>query len=161
MTLDEKYQLAWTRLHHVLSFFDRVDTKLSVVLGVNVAMLGVIATQADEIHRISALGWLALIVYGVCSAWSFVCLYRGSFPQLSGGSGSLIYFAQIAARPPETFTGELFAQSEEARLADVVEQLRVNSSIVTTKYSCLCRAYRLMAISLIPWATALVIFELQ
>lgn len=161
MNPQEQYDLAWDRLQHVLSFFDRVDTKLSVVLGVNVALLGLLTTQMETLKEVSILGWVAIGMYAVLSAFSFSFLYRGSFPHLEGGDGSLIYFAQIAKRAPATFAAEFKAQTPEFLLADVLEQLRNNAAIATAKYRYLCLAYRLMALSLIPWGAALASFALQ
>ncbi|GFE87310.1 Pycsar system effector family protein [Steroidobacter agaridevorans] len=161
MNAQEQYELAWARLTHVLSFFDRVDTKLSVVLGVNVALLGVLTTQMEALKEISALGWVATGMYSVLTAFSFFFLYRGSFPQLDGGEGSLIYFAQIAKRSPAGFIAEFRAQTPEFLLGDVLEQLRNNAAIAADKFRYLCLAYRLMALSLIPWGAALASFELQ
>lgn len=161
MNTQEQYELAWVRLQHVLSFFDRVDTKLSVVLGVNVALLGVATTQLEVLKEISIVGWAALGAYGVLSALSFLFLYRGSFPRLQGGEGSLIYFAQIAKRTPATLAAGFKAQTPEFLLEDVLEQLRNNATIATNKYRYLCLAYRLMAVSLVPWGIALASFALQ
>jgi hypothetical protein len=161
MNAHEHYSLAWDRLQHVLASFDRVDTKLSVVLGVNIALLGVLTTQMESLKEISILGWAAIGIYAVLSAFSCLFLYRGSFPQLHGGEGSLIYFAQIAKRAPATFATEFRGQTPEFLLEDVLEQLRNNAAIATAKYRYLCLAYRLMAWSLVPWVAALASFALQ
>ncbi|HEX7115626.1 MAG TPA: Pycsar system effector family protein [Steroidobacter sp.] len=100
-------------------------------------------------------------VYGISSALSFLRLYRGSFPQLKGGAGSLIYFAQIAKRTPAAFTTEVGAQDSERLLKDVLEQMNSNAVIATKKYWYLCLAYRFMAVSLVPWGIALASFAMQ
>lgn len=160
MSAEDAYELAWTRLQHVLSFFERVDTKQSVVLGIDVALLGVLATQFVAIKDVSVFGWVLVGAFLPLNFLSFVFLYRGSFPRLEGGAGSLIYFAQIAKRTRDEFAAEFRAQNAEGRLEDVLEQLRHNACIATDKYRHLCWAYRFMALSLLPWCVALATFAI-
>ncbi len=161
LTLNEEDQLKAARdqLTLVLSFFARVDTKLSVVLGANVGMLGILFT------RVTAAGipafppsflWALIGLFLVLLALSSFYLYRGSFPSLEGGAGSLVYFREIAARGERDFVDAFSRLSSSTLTADLLSQSWRNSVILTQKFASLRRAYTWSAFSIIPWALALV-----
>src|SRR6266702_1791012 len=91
MTADERLRTARDQLALVLSFFGRVETKLSVVLGIDLAMLGFLASHFPRVGSVHPTGWIGVCAFLVFTALSLWKLYQGSFPQLEGGSESLIY----------------------------------------------------------------------
>jgi len=159
MDSEARVKSARDQLALVLSFFPRADSKLSVVLGIDLAMLGVLATRLPEIS--SASNWLlgasaaTTLLVGL-SLWH---LYEGSFPSLDGGNGSLVYFRAIAERTEAKFIAEYSAQSADALAADVLGQVWRNSEILRQKFASLVAAYRCMAAAVIFWVAALVLIH--
>src|SRR5438128_11442795 len=98
MNGQEQLNAAREQLRVVLDFFGRVETKLSVVLGVDLAMLGFLASKIPAAATVPVVGWLAVGVFALLSAGSLWNLYRASAPQLEGGHDSLVYFREIANR---------------------------------------------------------------
>ena len=63
MNSDERLKAARDQLTLVLSFFSRAETKLSVVLGIDIGMLGFLASRFPKPESITIDGWLALTAF--------------------------------------------------------------------------------------------------
>jgi len=80
MKPENLYATSKDQLNLVLSFFPRVDSKLSVVLAINTGMLAVLGTDAPPLE---ALSWPVILAAGAAVLLlgaSIVFLYRGAFP---------------------------------------------------------------------------------
>lgn len=143
----------------VLGFFPRVDAKLSVVLGIDIAMLGYMASKVPPWSSIGQSAWIALGTTTVLLVASLWHLYQGSFPNLEGGGGSLVYFGEIAKRTEARFIEEYRALTEEGLAKDLLGQAWRNSEILRQKFSHLVWAYRFMGLASFAWASALVLLQ--
>jgi hypothetical protein len=160
----EKERLIPTSQHTlnlVLSFFPRVDSKASVVLAVDTGMLGYLATH---LPILSPLRWWEFIIPApafLLLALSLWHLYKGAFPNLSGGHSSLIYFSEIAKRTEVKFIDQFVEQQESGYVEDVLGQAWRNSEILKEKFHHIKRAFLFMAWSVLPWTVALATFALK
>lgn len=139
------------------SFFSRIDTKSSVILGIDTGMMGYLASKlpspnAWDLWMIVALVPIVLIIVSMAQ------LYYCSFPQLNGGYDSLVFFKEIAKRTEARFISDFMAQSHEELMQDMLGQVWRNSEILTFKFACLRRAYIFCACAVIPWACAVAVF---
>jgi Pycsar effector protein len=158
MKPDRLYLASKDLLTLVLSFFSRVDAKMSVVLAVDTGMLAALAADSPPIKNLS---WLMIIVAAITILLlgaSIVFLYRGAFPSLKGGNASLIYFREIASRTEHKFIEEFTAQSDEQHVNDLLGQVWRNSEILKMKFDSLKIAFTLLAFAIIPWLVCLVLF---
>jgi len=85
-------------------------------------------------------------------------LYKGAFPNLTGGNSSLIYFREIARRTGAKFIDEFIAQNETAYVRELLGQAWRNSEILVEKFNHLRLAFVLMALAVFPWTVSLAIF---
>jgi hypothetical protein len=154
----EKAAHARDQLNLVLSFFPRVESKSSVLLAIDTSMLGFLATKAPRWQGCSTWMAVAATLTVLLLSASIVMLYRGAFPQLSGGHGSLIYFREIANRTEHRFVEEFKAQTDEQYVNDLLGQAWRNSEILRTKFDCLKHAFAFMALAILPWLTTIVLF---
>lgn len=99
----------------------------------------------------------AVVTTGLVGA-SIVMLYRGSFPRLTGGQGSLVYFREIAGRTEHKFIDEFKAQSDEHHANDLLAQTWRNSEILRMKFNCLKYAFILLAVAILPWLVTVALF---
>ncbi len=150
-------EVSTDQLNRVLGFFSRVDTVSSIVWGIDIGMLAILATNAPPIR---AFSWytLAAVVPVLLLAKSLLHLYQGSFPRLEGGWMSLIYFREIAHRKEDEFIKGFTAQTEDAYIKDVLSQVWRNSEILTQKFDHLKSAFVWLAWALIPWLICLYFF---
>jgi hypothetical protein len=145
----------------VLSFFPRVDAKASVVLAVDTGMVGYLSAHLPGLDSMRWWEFLAPACTIALLAWSFWYLYKGAFPQLKGGEGSLVYFREVAGRTETKFVDEFMAQQESAYIKDILGQAWRNSQILKEKFDDLKLAFILMAIAVLPWAISLSNFGLR
>jgi hypothetical protein len=152
--------MALEQLNLVLGFFPRVESMITVVLGIDLAMLGVLATQLPVYAELS---WLALVtlIPGALLAASIVCLYAAAFPRLEGGNQSLVYFREIAARTEANFVHEFAGQQRGEYVRDVLGQVWRNAQILTKKYDSLKLAFVWLAWAVFPWAGAIAALEIM
>jgi hypothetical protein len=147
---DSREQLAL-----ILSFFPRVDAKLSTILAIDTGMLAALSASFPPIDNFR--WWLAIApgVTILLLAFSYRCLYRGGFPDVRGGHDSFVYFAAIAKRTEVRFIDGYIAQNHENLRCDVLGQVWRNSEILVDKYKSLKTSFLLMASAVPPWALSL------
>lgn len=148
------------QLSRVLGFFPRVDAVASVVLGVDLGMLALLANGALPQKAFDwrmAFAALPVLLIG----FSLLHLFRGYFPRLTGGWLSLIYFREIAQRLEADFIREFRDQDEDAYVNDLLSQVWRNSEILTQKFDHLSKAFKFLALAIIPWLIALVLLTGQ
>lgn len=159
--MDQKELLENARgqLDRVLDFFPRVDAKFSVVLAVNTGML---AFLVGHVPPPQVLNWWEIAI-PIATVFllgiSFWFLYKGAFPNLRGGSSSLVYFREIAGRTEAKYIEEFAKQSTSDHAKDLLGQAWRNSEILKEKFNCLKLAFIFLALAIPPWVVALVIFS--
>lgn len=158
MKPENLYSASKEQLNLVLSFFSRVDAKLSVVLAVDTGMLAVLGTDSPPLKAYSWPMFGSVAITVILLALSVVFLYRGAFPTLKGGQASLIYFREIAKRTEYKFIEEFKAQTDEQCVNDVLGQAWRNAEILAIKFDSLKIAFTLLALAIIPWIVSLTFF---
>jgi hypothetical protein len=158
MTTAQRIELAKDQLSRVLGFFGRVDSKASVVLAIDTAMLAFLVAHAPPLQELAADAAVSGVLAIICLAISLWYLYRGGTPDLQGGQRSLVYFREIAARTETNFVDEYLTVADEAYLKDLLGQVWRNSCILSNKFNHLEAALRWVAIALAPWLIALALF---
>src|SRR5579871_4708611 len=148
------------QLSLVLSFFPRVDAKLSTILAVDTGMLAALSASLPSFPHVSPWMAIAPVLATTLIVASYVFLYKGGFPDVKGGNASLIYFSEIAKRTEANFIREYRDATEESLRCDVLGQIWRNSEILTEKYRCLKVAFVCMALAAIPWIVSLAVFAL-
>lgn len=142
----------------VLSFFSRVESKSSVILAIDTAMIAFLAANSPPFKTFSTLLWISSGMTVVLITASIVMLYRCGFPNLKGGHSSLIYFREIAKRTEHRFVKEFSEQSDQDYVNDLLSQVHRNSEILSKKFDDLKWAFASMAVGIIPWVITLILF---
>ena len=121
------------QLNRVLGFFARVENKSNAIFATNTGMLAVLGVHL----RWSSLPIWYIVIPAVVGAGllavSFVYLYLAATPQTKGGSGSLIYFKEIAARTEADFLAAIQSCSKEKYVEQMFAQVWRNAEILTQK----------------------------
>jgi hypothetical protein len=148
---NDRVNAAWQQLNLVLSFFSRVDTKLSVVLGINLGMLAMLAARlpkADDFTLLVAVVGAAFVTPLIVSFWH---IWHGYFPDLRGGTGSLIYFHPISEMTENEFRNACISRSIQELEDDILNQCWRNAKILTCKFYSLRHAYVAALVAIVPW----------
>jgi hypothetical protein len=160
MDNNQKIEFTKNQLDRVLGFFPRADAKASVVLGIDIGILALLATNAPSPKSFEGYMVFAVIpvFLVVVSLWH---LYQGSFPKLEGGTQSLIYFREIANRTESKYLEEFLAVEDDELIKDLLSQIWRNSEILKEKFDHLKLAYIFMASAVVPWAVTLAMFAIK
>ena len=160
MTSMEKISAARDQLNRTLTFFPRVDSKASLVFGINTGLLAVLATRS-AIYTQLRFEWipigLTLLLLGI----SFGHLYKEAFPSLKGGQESLLYFNEIAKRTEAKYIETWKSLEESEYLADLLGQVWRNSEILKQKFEHVKWAFYALALALVPWLVALAMLTMR
>lgn len=157
MDASARLAAAAAQLDRILGFFPRVETKLSLVLGVDAALLGLLAANVPGARQLAwhmAFAVVPVLLIGE----SLRQVYLGSFPNLAGGQRSLIYFREVADRTEPAYLAEFGTLTDEALAQDLLSQTWRNACILREKFDHLKRAFQLTAWALLPWAVTLAMF---
>lgn len=151
----ERLQAAWNQLNLVLGFFSRIDAKLSVVLGIDLGMLAMAGGRMPPLHTMTWWMLLAAALFALALMASFYHLWRGAFPDLNGGTNSVVYFKSIAGMSESAFR-QAYSAALHAELADdLLNQVWRNSKILDCKFSSLRSAFVATICAVIPWVALL------
>lgn len=139
------------QLDRVLGFFPRVEARINALFGVNTVLLAVgalnVSAQDLKLWFVTVPGFVAAAGLLV----SYVFLYRANFPDVKGGQGSLVYFAEIQKRTETNYRSELLACSDDGFREDLVGQVWRNSAILCAKYLSVRIAIIATTLSLLPF----------
>lgn len=155
-------ETAATRLSLVLGFFPRVESRLALVLGINLSMLALLVSAAPPIAKWNAAAAIVLVP-SACITLSLYQVWQGLFPDvrggvLAGGKTSLVFFGTIAARTEAAFIADASSQTDEEHASDLLGQVWTNSKILSIKFARLKTSFLWMLVAIIPWMLALAVF---
>lgn len=146
-------------LSRQIDWIGKHDTKTSIVLGITTAMLGVLAHSLSKVPDLPQTQLcFTLLAFGLLGA-VLVFLYVGNFPR-TDGSSSLIFFGSIAKEKRDRYMARIREQTPEGYLEDLTNQCHVVSTIVDRKFRSLQWAYRMLFLSIAPWAESVAYFNL-
>jgi hypothetical protein len=137
-TMDPPARLAAAKdqLNLVLGFFSRVDTKLSVILGVDLGMLGLLLTKApNNLDQLTNAGCIGGLLFAAAMIVSLLYLYRGSFPNVNGEDHSIVFFRDIAKMDKTKFVSDFSNLSAESLANSMLRQAWRNSVILNEKFN--------------------------
>ncbi len=151
MDLDQLIEVQEASLVRLLEWIRAVDTKVSVVMSVCTAMLGVLAALAPPIDSEWLLVSCMFVLGGACPFCGLVLCCRATFPILAGPQRSLIYFGGIAERTFAQYTDDLRTFARRQYFQDLSMQCHRNAEIAKQKYSFVRRALLWMYCGVVPW----------
>ena len=160
MDMPEQINAARDQLNRTLTFFSRVDSKASVIFGVNAGLLAVLATRGLPYSELR-WEWIPIGLTLLFLAVSFWHLYREAFPFLDGGEESLLYFREISKRTEAKYIEAWRQLTDEALLNDILGQIWCNSEILEQKFDHLKRAFYSLALAIVPWIVALAVLTFR
>jgi hypothetical protein len=159
MSLEKQLQLAEKNLDNLLEWVSRYDNKSYVILGINMGMLGVMATLAPPPNLLDSLMIAFTLLSIILLAVSQLFVYLGNYPRLKGPSNSLFYFGAVCNLKLDQYQQEFRKRSVEEHLKDMLGQCHRNSEILNQKFTYLRWAYRTLFVAVIPWVITIYLFR--
>lgn len=159
MNVQQQIDTSERNLDRLLDWISRLDGKSSLVLGIDTAMLGVLAGFAPRVDLWTV--WMAIIAgvaIGMLAA-SLCFIYLANYPRTIGPRKSLLYFGSIAGMTFNEYQQSFANMSESQFLNDLLEQCHRNSEIITRKFWALKWAFITLLLAVVPWLVSLYRFK--
>lgn len=160
MTIEQRIAAAESSLERQLEWNTRFDNRSAVVLGVETAMLGVLASFAPDA---AAWTWPMIVaaIFAVGTiATSLILLALAQFPDTVAPAKTLLFWGIIGCMNCEDFKEQSIARTDEEHLADLLEQIHRVSEILCSKFKRLKASYKWTIFALAPWCVTLAFFKL-
>jgi hypothetical protein len=148
---DKLLELSSGILERNLSWISSADSKISPVLAINTAMLGVIIALLPTASGWSIVTAIFSSITVILLIGSIICLISATFPRLKGPKGSLIFFGGIAEYEQEVYVNTIMKGITEDILKDYARQCHRNGQIAQTKFHFIKWAMILLYSSIIPF----------
>jgi len=159
--IDANTQLIYAEknLECMLDWNGRYDNKLVIILGINTALLGTLATLAPPFEVWTQIMIIFMVGTVIAFGASYVFLYMGSYPRTSGPVKSLWYFGSISKMKYQEFEKSFLTKDIEGHIIDVLKQIHRNSEILSLKFSYLKLAYTALILGVFSWVITIFLYK--
>lgn len=159
MKLEERISNAKWILERNLSWIVSADAKIAAITTINLAMLTVLATMYFSVGSKSTWVIIMSIAAFLLIFSSLIFVWFVVVPRISGPEASNIFFGKIANVSTDEFCEKFLKLTSENFLADLMEQIHINSRIANKKHEFVRRAYFSTMLSLLPWLSSVVMLK--
>jgi len=156
---DDKLEYAIRNLICLHEWIGRYDNKLIIILGIDTALLGALISLAPPFQVWTQIMIFFVIVIIIALGASFLFIYMGSYPRISGPEKSLWYFESISKMEYSEYERTYLTRTMKEHLIDVLKQCYRNSEILSLKFYYLKWAYRALLISVFTWVITIFLFK--
>lgn len=143
-----------------LDWIGRFDARSATILGIGIAMLGFLSTEAPPPEKWELYCYILSVVAVLPLFVSLGGIYFGQYPRTSSPNDSLIYFGTIAKLDVEEFLRRCREQSEDQHLWDLCNQTHLNSLLMSKKFTALKVALVSLLVAIVPWAVTIIHFRI-
>lgn len=142
-------------LDRLLIWVRAADTRVTLVLPLDTAMLGALAAVGSDICAWNTwqVIWGLLAVIPLTA--SLVFLVLATFPRTDGPPSSLVFFGGIANRTEREFRDAVYAVDEAGYAEDLISQCYVNAVIAAKKFRWVKLSLLGVFSAAIPWFLAI------
>ena len=152
MDEQETIRVLEANLTRLLGWIVAVDSRLSTVLAIDTAMLGVLAAMTPPFSGWTVPPAIIASLSALFLAASVLFLSFASFPRTSGPHGSLVYFGGIVGHEANQYRRLISEMTASQYIDDLANQCHRNAEIVDKKFKWIKWAMSSLLLSLLPWA---------
>lgn len=151
--MDEKTEISelkWA-LERQIGWIQSADTKLSVLVPLPTAMLGVLVATA---HKMQEMNWSYLVLFVSSACLLIAALATSAYsviPRTTGPDQSNIFFGKVSQGDASTFRSRIVGRTELDYLDDLAAQVHINAKIASEKHVLIRKATYLLCLSIGPW----------
>jgi len=157
MDISSKSEIAERHLAGLQTFYPRVDARVSTIFAISSAQTAIAAFNYVGPQQASVWQSLLLILFGLSTVIIHVNLYMCTFPKLTGGSETSMFFAHVAKMGEADFIAKYRTLSEDEIFADLTKQIWRSSQILADKYRHLTNGTIALAAASVAWVLFLVL----
>jgi hypothetical protein len=149
-SLSERISWAEDNLKRQLDWISRHDSRIAVIFGICVAMLGFLATETTALDKLDAGSIFFSLTAAACQTISLGAIYFSHYPRTVSPSKSLLFFGDISKLGIGIFSDSFCSRTEREHLNDLCDQSHINAIIITKKFSALKIALVALLLSALP-----------
>lgn len=155
--MDAKERIAFLEasLSRQIQWIAGADTRIPLVLGIDTAMLGVLAASLEEQKAWSVVAIIAAVLAALAILASIASLTMAAVPRTNGPSHSMIFFGGISRRDIAQFRTDIDQLTWDSLTDDLCNQVHRNAEIASEKFKWVSRSIAALIIATVPWAIAL------
>ncbi len=121
-------------LSRLLAWIQAADSRASIILPIDTAMLGLMAALLPKYICISNQMLAFPILAMLLLLFSITCLVFSSFPRTDGPKNSIIFFNGIAKRNINEYESSVLNLTINEYESDLIQQCHINAEIADVKY---------------------------
>jgi hypothetical protein len=148
LEIDASIKIEEGSLSRMLDWVRSSNTKVTPMLAISLAMLGVPAGLVKEWSPIVAF---PLVIASLGPAMCLVFCWRATFPQTKSVNKSLLFFGTVAEMSLDDYRSQVRARSKPSYLEDLMCQTHRNAEIAHDKHNKLKWAMQSLFIGILPW----------
>lgn len=159
MVYDWKIEMAEKNLDRQVNWLDKLHTKSTIVLGIQLGMLSLIfaSFKKTEFNLCEPKILLSILVIAIIGVSIFLN-WRSTYPALKTKvHESKLFFGHIANKKNNDYLSQVSKLKKAEYLEDLIHQSYVIASIVDKKYKLLKNSQNLIYSISIPWAFLILI----
>ena len=146
-------------LDRMLLWISVADSKLRIILPLNLAMLGALTLFAPSPGESWVNSQILLFATSVLLLGGSISVAGlASYPQTGGPEKSLLYFGTVSSQPFADYSLSINSYDQGKYIEDLKNQCHVNANIAQNKYGRIKQSMNLMYSSIIPWLLSLWLF---
>ena len=158
MTKDsERLKVAQWVLERNLGWIAAAEIKVGVIVALDTAMLGVLATSFGSLLPAERTAWANLftLLAAITIVVAIICAAMSILPRVNGPKKSLLFFGRIAGLHHPNYVANFRSATESEMLEDCLAQIHRNAEIAREKYMWVGRSMKWSFFSVVPWVAAL------
>jgi hypothetical protein len=147
-------EMKWA-LERQLGWIQSADTKLTILVPVPTAMLGISWVSAEKVSTMSWSLFLPLVAAVGLLGLSLVFSAFSVIPRTDGPASSNIFFGKIAQASAHEYRAMVGARTDADYLSDLAGQVHINAEIAAQKHGLIRKAMYCLFIAIAPWLATL------
>jgi hypothetical protein len=147
-------EMKWA-LERQLGWIQSADTKLTILVPVPTAMLGVLSTYVERIPDMTLTVLVPFLVATCLLAAALFLAAVSVVPRTDGPASSSVFLGKIAQMAAPQYRAMVTARSEADYLSDLSDQVHINAEIAAQKHGLIRKAMYCLFIAIAPWLATL------
>ena len=156
---NEKERIAAAQwiLERNLTWIAAAEIKVGVIVTIDIAMLGGLATAFTTSDQTAHTAWayLCTLSAAVTAAVAIFCAAMSVLPRVNGPAHSFIFFGRIVETDSATYSDRFRKVAGAELLNDLTAQIHRNAEIAATKFGWVSKSMGWSFLSVIPWVAAI------
>lgn len=156
----ERLRVAQWVLERNLGWIAASEVKAGVVVAIDTAMFGALATAFSTLQPAERTAWgnLLSISAAACLAIGLFCIAMSVLPRLNGPKSSHLFFGCICKNSHADFEQSFVTSSVNDLLSDCIAQIHRNAEIARDKFRWVRSGMVWSFAAILPWVAALAVF---